>query len=315
MKCFCTIISPDYLPFASVLKESLAKHHIDIPFFVLLLGSQDDQTIYTQNGLQIVNIQHLSDIAIVNELQNKYGFKADNFRWALKPIWISYLLQTHEKVIYLDPDLYFIDEAGFLFEELKGASLLLSPHGITPDPLSDPENIAMNTRTGLFNAGMVGATQSARTSLIWWSKAILQDMEKNEEKGLFDDQRYLDMLPIIDPAVKILRHPGCNLGSWNIHCFSRKLKNGRLYINDRFPAVFIHFNVETIHQALNLNDRLLLPYFQEYEELLKEKGYNLSLKLNSLPREKYKRTFYRIKHRFLLRTRFKKWLMSIAKKL
>lgn len=65
----CTIISPDYLPFASVLKESLAKHHIDIPFFVLLLGSQDDQTIYTQNGLQIVNIQHLSDIAIVNELQ------------------------------------------------------------------------------------------------------------------------------------------------------------------------------------------------------------------------------------------------------
>lgn len=95
-------------------------------------------------------------------------------------------------------------------------------------------------------------------------------MEKNEEKGLFDDQRYLDMLPIIDPAVKILRHPGCNLDP-EYSLFQSEVKNEVLYINDRFPAVFIHFNVETIHQALNLNDRLLLPYFQEYEELLKKR--------------------------------------------
>lgn len=110
--------------------------------------------------------------------------------------------------------IYFLQEMLPFFRELEGAPILLSPHGISTEPLADPENIAMNNRIGMFNAGLVGASRSGRPLLEWWAAAILQQMERDESLGVFADQRYLDLSWLyFDENVHILRHKAATRGA------------------------------------------------------------------------------------------------------
>ena len=315
MNCCCTIISPDYYPFARTLYQSLARYMPGAVLHVLIMGEHKAPTASLNESIHFNHADELWGHGLSSSIREKYS-KTDNIiRWALKPAYISFLLEQYEKVIFLDPDLFFTANADFLFQELEGAGMLLSPHGNSADPLEDADNIAMNTRTGLYNAGMIGASRTGRHLLEWWAAAILQKMEKNESLGLFDDQRYLDMLPVLDENVRILRHKGCNLGSWNIHSNPRSIVEGQLLLNGRDPIVFIHFNQETIRQILNRNDILLLPYFETYRASLLENGYDLMKRLDHLPLKKYESASYKFRHRLRLRTRLKRWLIQVSKKI
>jgi len=295
--------------------QSLARYMPDSILQVLIVG-ENANTVIEKNGNILFNrIEELQDHGLSESIRKKYGETDNIIRWALKPAYISLLLERYENVIYLDSDLFFTGDASFLFGELEGAPLLLSPHGISTEPLADPENIAMNNRIGMFNAGLVGASRSGRPLLEWWAAAILQQMERDESLGVFADQRYLDLLPVLDENVHILRHKGCNAGSWNIHCNPRSLQDGQLLLGGKDPLLFIHFNFETIRQILNRNDALLLPYFESYRTSLLENGYDLLKKLDNLPLKKYESASYKFRHRLRIRTRFKRWLFQLAKKI
>lgn len=315
MNCFCTIISPDYYPFARTMYQSLKQYMPDVILHVLIIGEKTPPIAEKNEHILFNRIEELDNFGSSVSIRNKYGESNNLIRWALKPAYIIYLLEQYEKVIYLDSDLFFVSDASFLFRELESASVLLSPHGISHDPMADPDNIAMNTRTGLFNAGLIGARKNGRDLLGWWASLILQQMERSESLGLFDDQRYLDMLPVLNENVRILRHKGCNIGSWNIHSNPRSLINGIVFLNGSDPLVFIHFNLETIRQILNRNDALLLPYFELYRASLLENGFDLGKNLESLPLKKYESAAYKIRHKLRLRTRLKRWLFQLAKKI
>ena len=315
MNSFCTIISPDYFPFARTLYQSLARYMPDAHLHILIIGGEAPAIADKNENILFNTAEDLGDHGLSASIRKKYGETDNVIRWALKPAYISYLLVQYEKVIYLDSDLFFAADASFLFDELDEAGILLSPHGISTTPLEDPDNIAMNTRTGLFNAGLIGATKDGQPLLEWWAAVILQRMERNETLGLFDDQRYLDMLPVLDEKVRILRHKGCNLGSWNMHCNSRSIVQGNLLVNDSDPLIFIHFNQETIQQILNRNDALLLPYFESYRASLLENGYDLMKRPDNLPLKKYESAAYKFRHKLRLRTRLKRWLIQVAKKI
>lgn len=315
MNCFCTIISPDYYPFARTLYQSLAAYMPDALLHILIVGDHLPPLADKNENIILNRVEELAGHGLSASIRKKYGETDNIIRWALKPAYISSLLGEYEKVIYLDCDLFFAANASFLFGELEGAAILLSPHGISSSPMDDPDNIAMNTRTGLFNAGLIGASRTGQPLLEWWAAVIMQRMERNESLGLFDDQRYLDMLPVMDEKVRILRHKGCNLGSWNIHSNPRSLVQGNLFLNESDPLTFIHFNQETIQQILNRNDALLLPYYETYRASLLENGFDLQKNMETLPLKKYESAAYQFKHKLRLRTRLKKWLFQLAKKI
>ncbi len=242
--------------------------------------------------------------------------KTTLLRWALKPVFISFLLQKEiEKVIYCDSDIFFVNDFSFLFNELSQYSVLLTPHIINPvQPGRDNlVSLAGILKGGYFNAGFIGANKSALPMLDWWAEMCSAMMGKNPETGIMDDQRYLDIAPYLFEGIKIIRHPGCNIAVWNTDYHKREMYNGKLKINKTFDPVFIHFTYSTTDQIIKLNDKLLLPYLKEFLVLSnysdnKDKFTNLAVFYEPS-------RFLKLKHKIRLRTRIKKFLLYIYQKL
>ncbi|MEO5946846.1 MAG: hypothetical protein ABIP79_08520 [Chitinophagaceae bacterium] len=312
MQTFCTIVTPEFIPFAKVLHNSLVGFKPDLTIQVLVIG---ETSLQPEKNFTIHTVDELKNYSLVKQLAEKYAYtNKDQFRWALKPVFLSHLLEQYDKVIYVDADIYFFSDPSFLFKELDNTSVLLSPHWGETNPTLDEEKFLMNFRIGLYNAGFIGASKKGLPSLEWWATACSYEIKQDNEKGLYDDQRYLDLFPIIDPDTKILRHKGCNVGSWNINTCKRLLKNGNVFISEEFPIVFIHFNYETIRHILNGNDNLLLPYYIEYEKAFNQLGQPLNEFVEKLSEWKKKNFFLSMKRKTKIRSRIKKWLYKLSTK-
>jgi lipopolysaccharide biosynthesis glycosyltransferase len=315
LNTFCTIITADYLPFAKVLLASLEKN---VPGTTLQVLVVDKNDITSAPNFTIHTIDKVVTSPVAKGIYKKYAHtNPDHFRWALKPVFISYLLQHgFDKVIFTDPDTFFVNNFSFLFDELDANTILLTPHWANLNPFENEGSLIDVMRGGLFNAGFVGVNKNGMEALNWWAEMCHYKTEKNEELGLFVDQKYLDILPVQFDGVKIIKHQGCNLASWNVQTCKREIIDGKLTISRKFEPVFIHFNRETIVNILNRNDKLLHPYLEEYSQLLKSEGIDLQNNSDKyLDFSKFNSPFIRLKYKLLLRTRFKRFLFKLAEKL
>lgn len=309
---FCTIITPDFLPFAGTLYRNLRSFDAAAQLHVLAIN----EGVKTDGSLpfRVYSPDALAP-GFVQPLLKKYGHTNDALRWSLKPVFLLHLLAAHEKVIYLDCDLFFFHPYRFLFDELDEASLLLTPHWAPENPFEQEEKFRTNFLIGLYNAGFVGAGRNAIPSLEWWATVCLYKTEIETDKGFFVDQRYLDLLPVLYENVKLLRHRGCNVGSWNIESNKRSTSEGKVWINERYPVVFVHFNHETIRHILNGNDRLLLPLLRHYEAAFAETGKRLQDFVPRLSDWKKTGAVLALKRRLTLRSRLKRFLYKLASEL
>jgi hypothetical protein len=178
--------------------------------------------------------------------------------------------KNFDQVIFIDPDVCFFSDPSFLFDEMSGASVLLSPHWRSSDPLADPVNFELNFKDGIYNGGCIGATQKGIPALEWLARACLYKCENGPGSGLFADQKYLDLLQSRFPDVQVIQHKGCNVANWNMIDCKRMAFGEGVRINGTDPIVFIHFSKSTIRGILSGKDALLLPYLEEYISLLKE---------------------------------------------
>jgi hypothetical protein len=87
---------------------------------------------------------------------------------------------------------------------------------------------------------------------------------------LFDDQKYLDLVPVMDENAHIVRHKGCNVAGWNTDLCKREVIGNGVLIDGRFPIVFIHFNDTTIREIVDGADAVLGDYYRKYVTLLKK---------------------------------------------
>lgn len=199
----------------------------------------------------------------------------------MKPVFMLHLLRTvTDKLVYVDNDQYFYNDYIFLFDLLSQHSILLTPHYYRHSPASEQNWLEANFKVGLYNAGFVGASAEGIESLQWWAECCLYRCEKNMLRGLFDDQKYLDLIPVIDSKALVLRHRGCNVAGWNTDYCKRSIVDGNVMINKVYPVVFIHFNAFTIQEIAEQRDKLLLPLYEEYVACLKK--HNTDLKATDL---------------------------------
>lgn len=244
--------------------ESLASY-TDADFYCFITDTEQIES--THERVRILTGSDLS-LPVARQILNKY--KGSQLRWAIKPVILLYLLEKgYDVVLYADNDIYFFSSPDFLFEALQEKAVLLTPHYYPANPLSDQIWFEANFRVGLFNAGFVGVSQKAKAALNWWAGCCLYAMKKSYRRGLFDDQKYLDLFPIMFEDVEIVKHRGCNVAGWNIHTSARSLDaHGNLQFNDKWPLLFVHFNYYTIQCILNNTDPLLKPAWHTYHEML-----------------------------------------------
>jgi hypothetical protein len=263
---FCTIITGDYIFYALAMRDSLCVFDPTAQLHVLVADGTNpgiDARMDTHN-IKFHTPDLICTSGVGRELHAKYHAHAmDRFRWSMKPVFMDYLFRQEraEKVIYVDCDIYFFNDYRFLFQELGPGNILLSPHWRSSNPVVDAANFEKNLTEGLFNGGFLGATTEASHILDWWARACLYKCEQNRERGLYDDQKYLDMMPAFFDGVKILRHRGCNVGEWNpVECKRVLTESGQVMINNEHPIIFVHFTSWLYHRVLIENDILLKPY-------------------------------------------------------
>jgi hypothetical protein len=309
MQTFCTIVTASHFALATVLGQSIQKHFPNVSFYVLIT---DDVGTINEDNLNILHPKDLIDSQYYQEIEKKYRHtNADHFRWALKPVLINYLLhKNYDKVIFADPDTYFVNNAPFFFELLDTYAVLLTPHWAEANVETDFFQIQCSLTRGFFNAGFVAASRGGIDAMLFWASLCSYKMEKNTRLGFYDDQKYLDFIAAQYEGVHILHHKGCNVASWNRRaCKRTKEPDGTILINNSYPVIFIHFAKDMTQSMEAGKDPLLIQYFEEYKGNLTTVGglHLLTLKLDSIPK-KVNNLVYKIKHRLRIRTRIKKFI-------
>lgn len=318
MKAFCTIITQNYFPYAVALYKSIRQFDDSMILHVFVADSDipgDMAAPYP--GIRIYTVKDVSSYWLVDALYKKYAhISMDNFRWALKPVFITYLLeQGNDKVLYTDCDVFFINDYAFLFNELNTHSVLLTPHWRNSDPLKDAPSFLALFSDGIYNAGFIGAAKKGLPALHWWANACHYRMETNEAMGLREDQGYLDLLPVNYEDVLIIRHRGCNVSAWNQEECKRVNVNGEVLINGTYPIVFIHFSIMQFEEILKGHDALLLPYLNKFRAVFEEDGVSLSSFHKDFNFYHAPPVLLRVKWKLRIRTRVKRLLFLLAKKL
>ncbi len=314
MQTFCTIITANYLPFAKVLFNSLKKFSPNCLLQVLIV---DENTNSSSTNFVIHQPSELIKTKLFREIEKKYAHtNPDYFRWSLKPIFITYLLEKEfDKVIFLDPDIYFVGDHKFLFDYLNNASVILTPHWNNVEAYNLDESLIYLMRNGLFNAGFVGANRKGIPAIKWWAEACHYKIDRQAELGIFVDQKYLDILPVEYPNTQILQHRGLNIACWNMDSNKRTIVNGQLLINKKYEVVFIHFTKDTIKHILNGNDYQLRPLLDQYSLMFLQEGYNLQDYVSPETIDEKFSLAQKIKRQLLFRTRFKRWLLKLSQKI
>jgi len=237
---------------------------------VLCIDKLPDLTTDLQQ-LYFYTTGDLTQITSAADICSKYAGSADKLRWSLKPVFLNYLLQTKaEKVIYIDNDIFFYKDCTFLFDMLDEYDFLLTPHYYPHDPKQNQNWLEANFKVGLYNAGFVAVSKAAGESLDWWAKCCAYRCEKNMLRGTFDDQKYLDLIPVINEKAQIIRHKGCNVAEWNRSVITRTESENEVLLDGIYPLIFIHFNNTTIRAIIENNEPVLKKSFDIYFEALKK---------------------------------------------
>lgn len=106
---FCTIITAGYYPKALALFKSIRKFDTDLMLQVLIADNKPlPENLPLPSGIKLIPVSDLYGYSLVDDLYNKYAhIDMDSFRWSLKSMFISYLLETGtEKLLYVDCDMF-----------------------------------------------------------------------------------------------------------------------------------------------------------------------------------------------------------------
>jgi hypothetical protein len=265
----CTIITTRFADRAVVLAESLRRTGYNGHFIAFVTGSltPSSKPVVEAHGVEFRDLNSVvSDSDIAAQARDKYHADSDRIRWAFKPVVLlhSLLALGASRALYVDPDMFFVASPEALLEPLDGAGIVLTPHWRPLDPEGLTKEFRLSFVDGLYNAGCIAAAPKGVAALRWWARACLAGCEKDYASGLFDDQRYLDLLPVGFDDVHICRNQGFNVADWNVHLRQPDASGGRR-VPDVWPIGLIHFTRNTVVRIRNGDDEILVPYLAAYE--------------------------------------------------
>lgn len=240
----CTIVSPNYLPYARTLAQSYTALHPEQSFFVCIVADLEDATPFRGLGFEPVM---LPEIGLADLRGEAMKYEILELNTNVKPTFLRFLLDAHglDTLVYLDPDIFVYARLDPVFAALDaGACLALTPHMTSPvwdGKVPGEQEMLFN---GTYNLGFAAVTASpaSRAVLAWWEARCLGAGFSEGRTGLFVDQKWMNLAPGLFEDVAILRDPGLNMAFWNLH--ERSLAHGAVLspYADPVPLRFFHFS-------------------------------------------------------------------------
>ena len=137
-----------------------------------------------------------------------------------------------------------------LVDEYMGdASIGLVPHILAPEESEigvELTEISVAAH-GVYNLGhlILRPDERGRRFARWWAERLDRYCFDDRARGLFTDQRWVDLAPAIFEGVKILKVPNLDVASWNL--FGRTVAQSQpgdaaAFTVDGYPLITYHFS-------------------------------------------------------------------------
>jgi len=261
--------------------DAVRRHHPDWERFVLVVGgsatSGTDAEPFTAMPLEALNLP--------NQRQLCFRYSLLELNTAVKPSMFEHVFALgYDRVVYLDPDIVLYSPLAEIESAPPETFITLTPHltaSIGGDEL--PSDRAMLV-AGAYNLGFLAVTRhpALDSFLSWWREKLEYQCVSDTARGLFLDQKWLDLAPGMFPDVRILRHDGYNVAYWNLAQRTVAGKVPNATVNGQ-PLRFFHFSGydpaapekvskhDPRQRVADLGDAAAL--FDGYGRALREAGY------------------------------------------
>jgi hypothetical protein len=249
MRVIFTICSNNYLHQAQTLGKSVKMNCSNSKFYIGLADELDERINYAEIDAEIIPIKSIEPT--VNYLIQKYNII--EFNTAIKPRYFEYFLHETEanEITYLDPDVCLFGDPNDVTSQYSDAEIFLTPHILTPIPFDDKkpdEPLFLNY--GLYNLGFIHIKKGSHSVKLidWWKQRTYKKGYDNPAIGLFTDQLWMNLTPLLFSRVHILTHMGLNMAPWNLHERALTSVDGKFVVNSDQPLIFYHFSGFAINE-------------------------------------------------------------------
>ncbi|GAC1385084.1 MAG: hypothetical protein NVSMB48_21530 [Marmoricola sp.] len=252
---YCTILATNYLPKALALADSLREHEKS-ELHVLLIDAETSADLPEVDGVRFLATDSLGvGLAEVRRLAMSYDLV--EFATAVKPLLLKALLEDHEHVAYIDPDMYAVAPLAELSVDLAASEggILLTPHFLRPPGPEAFTSEAHMLHVGVFNLGFIAVDRRALDFLDWWWARLREECLFDILGGLFVDQKWMDVGSVYFRATA-WQHPGYNVSVVNLDERTLGRSNDQLTVGDKGePLRLFHFHAFDPEQPHELSTR------------------------------------------------------------
>lgn len=240
-KAIYTIVACNYFAHALTLRESVIEHEPDARFVIVLVDRKDTGFLKAWPDVEVI---WAADLGIKDFSRHALRFDVIELSTNVKPTVGKRLLEEHEFVLYIDPDIYLYRDMRDVWAMLQDSNVVVTPACL--NPVLDgfrPDDLEF-MRVGTFNLGFIGLKRSEETLrfLDWWEARCLELGFMETQSGLFVDQKWLTLAVGYFQGIAISRHPGMNVAQWNLHERHLSQKADKVMVNECRPLLFMHFS-------------------------------------------------------------------------
>ncbi len=238
----CTIISKNYIAQARALARSYLDYHPGGTVFVCLVDRIDGYYDPAQEPFTTVLAE---DLNIPQWDYFSFQYTIMELNTAVKPYLLQYLMEAYklDRLVYFDPDIVLYDTLARLDALLDQHGVVLTPHILAPlDDDYKPSELDL-LQAGVYNLGFIAISRRTewQALLLWWQERLHHLCKVDFNKGLFVDQRWIDLAPALFSNVHIWQEPAANIAYWNYAHRRVEQVGTRLLVGDS-PVLFIHYS-------------------------------------------------------------------------
>lgn len=233
-------VDGNYLHKAVVFYKSLSNFHNN---FILHVFCFDDVAHKVLGTLKYKNIitYHASEFETKEILKVKASKeRMYEYYWAINPFIARKIIkeQKTDFVALADCDLMFFQSPEVIFDEFKGADVIIQPNNFSYQFENDfvPFGYYCTSFQCFRN------NTNGRNVLEYWHAKCMEWCSHIREEGKFGDQKYLDDWRIRFEKVREVANVGTNVAPWNVQKFDLSQKDGRVVINNKWPLIYYHYH-------------------------------------------------------------------------